>query len=149
MALPNRFRRRLTVAFVVVAGVASGVLAGGSYLVTSHHRLSALTERAERQARVNLALTAGRESVAELNQLFDVYRELGGVETMALGPGSTVRSSLPSLGRKDIPAGLRGALPDTDVITARTAIDGNSYLVVAGRPRQASLSLYFLSLIHI
>lgn len=141
--LPNRFRRRLTIAFVAVAGIAAGALAGGSYLVTSHYRLAALNERAERQARVNLALTTSRQTVAELDHLFNVYRELGDVETMALGPAGTVRSSLPSLGPQDIPAGLRADLPDTVVLTAEADVDGDRYLVVAGRPRQSPVQLYF------
>ncbi|MEW6473802.1 MAG: HAMP domain-containing sensor histidine kinase [Actinomycetota bacterium] len=143
VALPNRFRRRLTIAFVAVAGVASGALAGGSYLVTSHYRLSALAERAERQARVNLALTTARDSVAELDHLFNVYRELGGVETMAIAADGTVRSSLPSLGREDIPARLRRDLPDNDVLTAHADVAGNPYLVLAGRPRGSAVQLYF------
>ncbi len=141
--LPNRFRRRLTIAFVAVAAIASGVLAGGSYVVTSHYRLSALNERSERQARVNLALTTARETVAELDHLFNVYRELGGVETMAIGPGATVRSSLPRLGPEDIPAKFRTALPDGDVLTAETDVDGDPYLIVAGRPRESPVQMYF------
>ncbi|HYH49609.1 MAG TPA: HAMP domain-containing sensor histidine kinase [Acidimicrobiia bacterium] len=126
-----------------MAGIASGALAGGSYLVTSHHRLSALNERAERQAQVNLALTTARETVAQLDHLFNVYRELGGVETMAIGPGGTLRSSLPSLGPQDIPVGLRADLPDNDVLTAEGDVDGDPYLVVAGRPRESPVRLYF------
>ena len=143
VTLPNRFRRRLTIAFVAVAGVASGVLAGSTYLVSRHYRLSTLTERAERQARVNLALTTGRDNPAELDQLFNVYRELGGVESMAIGRGGTVRSSLPSLGPEDIPANLRGDLPDIEVITADAVVRDYPYLVVAGRPRGSSVKLYF------
>lgn len=141
--LPNRFRRRLTIAFVAVAGIASGVLAGGTYLGSRHYRLSTLTERAERQARVNLALTTGRRNPAELDQLFDVYRELGGVESMATGPDDTVRSSLPSLGPEDIPASLREDLPDDEVITAIADVGDHPYLVVAGRPRGSPVKLYF------
>jgi two-component system sensor histidine kinase MtrB len=133
----------LTIAFVAVAGIASGVLAGGTYLVSRHYRQSTLTERAERQAQVNLALTTGRESPAELDQLFNVYRELGGVESMAIGPEGDVRSSLPSLGRDDIPARLRGGLSDHEVVTAGTVVRGHPYLVVAGRPRNSPVDLYF------
>ena len=143
VGVPNRFRRRLTIAFVAVAGIASGVLAGGSYLVTSHYRLSNLTERAERQARVNLALTTGREHPAQLDHLFNVYRELGGVETMAVGPAGDVRSSLPSLSPHDIPAGLRDDLPANDVITAEAVVGDDPYLVVAGRPTDSPIRLYF------
>jgi two-component system sensor histidine kinase MtrB len=143
VALPNRFRRRLTIAFVAVAGIASGALAGGSYLVTAHYRQSALNERAERQARVNLALTAGRASPAELDQLFNVYRELGGVESMAIGPDGGVRASLPSLGPNDIPPRLRGHLSADRVLTATAIVREQPYLVVAGRPRGSPIELYF------
>jgi signal transduction histidine kinase len=143
VALPNRFRRRLTIAFVAVAGIASGALAGGSYLVTAHYRQSALHERAERQARVNLALTVGRTSPAELDQLFDVYRELGDVESMGIGPDAGVRASLRSLGPNDIPARLRGSLSEDQVMTAMAVIRDHPYLVVAGRPRGSPVELYF------
>ena len=143
VALPNRFRRRLTIAFVAVAGIASGALAGGTYLVTAHYRQSALNERAERQARVNLALTVGRASPAELDQLFNVYRELGGVESMAIGPNAGVRASLPSLGPNDIPVRLRGSLSEDQVMTATAVVRDHPYLVVAGRPRGSPVELYF------
>jgi two-component system sensor histidine kinase MtrB len=133
----------LTIAFVAVAGVASGLLAGGTYWASKHYRLSALTDRSERQARVNLALTAGRDSPEQLDQLFDVYRELGGVESMAIGPERTVRSSLPSLGPEDIPPRLRGELPEGGVTAASAVVRDHPYLVVAGRPRGSPIKLYF------
>jgi signal transduction histidine kinase len=133
----------LTIVFVAVAGIASGALAGGSYLVTAYYRQSAFHERAERQARVNLALTVGRAGPAELDQLFNVYRELGGVESMAIGPDAGVRASLPSLGPNDIPSPLRGSLSDNEVRTAIAVVRDHPYLVVAGRPRGSPVELYF------
>src|SRR5438093_10531504 len=40
IAAPRRLRRRLTVAFVLVAAVSAGALAGGSYLAVRQARLN-------------------------------------------------------------------------------------------------------------
>lgn len=126
-----------------MAGIASGALATGTYVASRHYRLSTLSDRAERQARVNLALTAGRQHPADLDQLFDVYRELGGVESMAVAGDGSVHSSLRSLGAEDIPASLQPQLQDGVVASADTDIRGVPYLVVAGRPRGSPMTLYF------
>jgi signal transduction histidine kinase len=143
IALPNRFRRRLTIAFVAVAGVSSGVLACGTFFASWHYRRTVFTDRSIRQAQINLALTAGVDAQSTLNHLFDVYRELGGVESMAEFPDGTTRASLPSLGPADIPRSLRGPLSGNTVTTANTAVRNAPYLVVAGHPSGTPITLYF------
>ncbi|WBB69463.1 HAMP domain-containing sensor histidine kinase [Micromonospora sp. WMMD812] len=53
---PGRLRRRLTIAFVLVAGVSAGVLAGGSYLLLRQARLDASVQQAAADARYQLVL---------------------------------------------------------------------------------------------
>ncbi|GGM23847.1 hypothetical protein GCM10011608_05790 [Micromonospora sonchi] len=53
---PGRLRRRLTVAFVLVAGVSAGVLAGGSYLLLRQARYDASLHAAAADARYQLVL---------------------------------------------------------------------------------------------
>jgi signal transduction histidine kinase len=54
--LPGRLRRRLTWAFLLVAGVSAGVLAAGSYALVSQARLADSLDRAEADARFDLVL---------------------------------------------------------------------------------------------
>ncbi|TCC00360.1 sensor histidine kinase [Micromonospora zingiberis] len=53
---PGRLRRRLTIAFVLVAGVSAGVLAGGSYLLLRQARYDASLHAAAADARYRLVL---------------------------------------------------------------------------------------------
>ncbi|WP_238454373.1 hypothetical protein [Micromonospora sp. ATA51] len=53
---PGRLRRRLVVAFVLVAGVSAGVLAGGSYLMLRQARFDGSLQRAAADARYQLVL---------------------------------------------------------------------------------------------
>ncbi|MEV6812623.1 ATP-binding protein [Micromonospora sp. NPDC051296] len=53
---PGRLRRRLTIAFVLVAGVSAGVLAGGSYLLLRQARYDASLHAATADARYQLVL---------------------------------------------------------------------------------------------
>ncbi|GIJ76320.1 two-component system, OmpR family, sensor histidine kinase MtrB [Micromonospora phaseoli] len=53
---PGRLRRRLTIAFVLVAGISAGVLAGGSYLLLRQARYEASLHAAAADARYRLVL---------------------------------------------------------------------------------------------
>ncbi|MBM0237757.1 HAMP domain-containing histidine kinase [Micromonospora sp. ATA32] len=53
---PGRLRRRLMIAFVLVAGVSAGVLAGGSYLMLRQARFDGSLQRATADARYQLVL---------------------------------------------------------------------------------------------
>jgi two-component system sensor histidine kinase MtrB len=141
--LRSRFRRRLTIAFVAVAGTASGILAVGSYVTAAHYRSAALLERTRRQAELNLAVTAGVTDVDRLNKLFGFYREHGDVETMVITPDGRMRASLPSLGPGDIPPALRGPLPDGRVVIANAVARKTRYYVAAGQPPDSGLRMYF------
>ena len=143
VALPNRFRRRLTWVFVGVVGVSSGLLAGGTYLAGRHYRTRSFTDRAVYQTRIDLALTAGARFPAGFDHLSDIYRQLGGVESLAIGPGGGHQASLPGLGPDDVPAALRRSLDDRDIVMATTNVRGTPYLVTAGRPPGTGVELYF------
>ncbi|MBX7267116.1 HAMP domain-containing histidine kinase [Micromonospora sp. Llam7] len=53
---PGRLRRRLTIAFVLVAGISAGALAGGSYLLLRQARYDASLHAAAADARYRLVL---------------------------------------------------------------------------------------------
>ncbi|MGN9776854.1 ATP-binding protein [Micromonospora sp. H33] len=54
--VPGRLRRRLTVAFVLVAGVSAGLLAGGSYALLRQARFDGSVQQAAADARYQLVL---------------------------------------------------------------------------------------------
>ncbi len=143
VALPNRFRRRLTWVFVGVVGVSSGLLAGGTYLAGRHYRTRSFTDRAVYQTRIDLALTANAPFPTGFGHLSDIYRQLGGVESLAIGPGGANEASLPGLGPGDVPAGLRRSVNDRGIVMATTTVRGTPYLVTAGRPAGTGVELYF------
>jgi signal transduction histidine kinase len=143
VALPNRFRRRLTWVFVGVVGVSSGLLAGGTYLAGRHYRTRSFTDRAVYQTRIDLALTADAPFPAGFDHLSDIYRQLGGVESLAIGPGGAHRASLPGLSPADVPAPLRGLAGGHGIVMATTTVRGTPYLVTAGRPAGTGVELYF------
>ena len=53
---PSRVRRRLAIAFVLVAGISAGALALGSFLLVREARLAESRDRAEDQTRFDLLL---------------------------------------------------------------------------------------------
>ncbi|QLQ36091.1 sensor histidine kinase [Micromonospora robiginosa] len=55
---PGRLRRRLVVAFVLVAGLSAGALAGGSYLMLRQARFDGSLQRAAADARYQLLVAA-------------------------------------------------------------------------------------------
>ncbi|MFR9777513.1 ATP-binding protein [Micromonospora sp. MS34] len=55
---PGRLRRRLVVAFVLIAGVSAGALAGGSYVMLRQARFDGSLQRAAADARYQLLLAA-------------------------------------------------------------------------------------------
>jgi two-component system sensor histidine kinase MtrB len=143
VALPNRFRRRLTWVFVGVVGVSSGLLAGGTYLAGRHYRTRSFTDRAVYQTRVDLALTANATFPTGFDHLSDIYRQLGGVESLAIGPRGAAQASLPSLGPGDVPPRLRRSVNNRDIVMTTATVAGTPYLVTAGRPAGTDVELYF------
>jgi hypothetical protein len=53
---PGRLRRRLTIAFALVAALSAAALAAGSYLVVRENRFDDSVSRAVEQSRFNLEL---------------------------------------------------------------------------------------------
>ena len=53
---PGRLRRRLAIAFVLVAGISAGALALGSFLLVRQARLIESRDRAKDEARFDLLL---------------------------------------------------------------------------------------------
>jgi signal transduction histidine kinase len=142
----SRLRRRLTLAFVLAAGLSAAALAGSSYLVVREARLSDSVDRAVDQARFNLVLageTLGRRpSAEEIAVLLDAYERRGGFVTVGRTAQRAFSSSL-SVGPRQVPADLRRLVADGDLSYERTEIADVPYLVVGGRVPGRGTDLYY------
>jgi signal transduction histidine kinase len=142
----GRLRRRLTVAFMLVAGLSAAVLALSSYLIVRDARLTDSVDRALEQARFNLVLageTLGRDPTpAETSQLLAAYERRGTFITVGETGVRSFSSSL-SLGPAQIPAGLKSLVAAGRLAYEREDVAGGRYLVVGGRVGRADTELYY------
>ena len=133
-------RRRLAVAFVLVAGLLTGALALGSFLLVQQERQSESVSAALRQARANLAVADRAGTRADL---LASYAVIGGFSTAGVLHGTAFSSSPFVPGVAQVPAGLvAGRVP----AWRRATIGGVPYLVVAARttgPGGAPIALDF------
>jgi two-component system sensor histidine kinase MtrB len=141
VAPPTRMRRRLTVAFVLVAGTLTGVLAATTYLVVRDARLGDSLERAERETRFGLQLAAGLGPRSDLEQFVEGF-EPRGVQAI-LVEDDRVFASSPAI-RPTIPDDLRSLVEEGQLAFARLDVAGAPYLVVGGRPAGSPAELYLL-----
>ena len=72
---PGRLRRRLTVAFVLVAGVSAGALAAGSFLLVRETRLRDSLDRATAEAQFDLRLAQGFGPPLDIDGLLRGFEE--------------------------------------------------------------------------
>jgi two-component system sensor histidine kinase MtrB len=142
---PRRFRRRLALTFIAVAGLAGGALAVIGFLLAREYRIEGFENRARREASVNLRLsTSATESF--LDDLLATYRQQEGFEVVAVTPRRT-RSSQQGLGLDDIPDDVvdhvRSEAPATDLASATTEHGSTRYLVLGGSVPRSDAELYF------
>jgi signal transduction histidine kinase len=142
----TRLRRRLTLAFVLTAGLSAAVLAGSSYVVVREARLSDSVDRAVDQARFNLVLageTLERPPTSEnVATLLDAYERRGGFVTVGSTPQREFSSSL-SVGPRQVPADVRELVSTGALSYERTTIGDSRYLVVGGRVPGRDTELYY------
>ncbi|MFY1594115.1 ATP-binding protein [Micromonospora sp. WMMD737] len=142
---PGRLRRRLTIAFVLVAGVSAGLLAGGSWLLLRQARYDASLHQAAADARYRLVL-AGQflpltdERRGELLASFE-----GSGRHVVLVDGEELpshRAYAPPLG-----AGLRATVAAGQLGYERSSPGARPrLLVVGGRVPGSTAELYVVTL---
>jgi len=137
-----RFRTRLSAAFVLVAGVTSGLLALGSFLTIKEYRFRTFSGHAEDVARLGLLSAPSDLSPADLDSLLDEFRARAGFETVAR-VGDLVYSSSPDLGASDIPAALQSLPEPGELAQARVTVRDTPYLVVGGASVRGTSELFF------
>jgi signal transduction histidine kinase len=140
---PGRLRRRLAIAFVLVAGISAGALALGSFLLVRNARLADSLSRAKNAVTFQLKLAQSFEPLTE-----DSIDRLGGSfeqtdQHIVLITGGNVVASNPSF-NPDIPADLQALVRSGELGYQRLTFDRHHFLVVGGRIPGSTDELYFL-----
>ena len=143
---PGSLRRRLAIAFMLVAGLSAAALAVASYAIVREARLSDSVDRSLEQSRFNLVLAnetlTPNPSPEEIDQLLAAYERRGGFETVGRTGARTFSSSV-SLGIGEVPADLREVVVSGKLGYEREEVGGTRYLVVGGMVRRANTQLYY------
>jgi signal transduction histidine kinase len=145
VAAAGSLRRRLAITYAIVAAVATGALALGTYVVVSKSRLDDSVDSSLAQARTNLRLAGsvlgGFSTPLDVATLkFDAGRT--DFETLAVDSGEVLRSNF-SFGARQISPALRRLVRRRELAYERVRIADSPYLVVGGRVPPSPLELYF------
>jgi signal transduction histidine kinase len=143
---PGSLRRRLTIAFLLVAGLSAAALAVASYAIVREARLSDSVDRSVEQSRFNLVLAnetlTPNPSTQEIDQLLAAYERRGGFETVGTA-GQRRFSSTVSLSIQEVPPALRELVVSGKLGYERVDVGGTPYLVVGGQVKKADTELYY------
>lgn len=136
---PRGLRRRLVIAFVLVAAVSAGALAVASYLLVRQARLQGSLSASAAQAREDLNLAA-TITYPEAAGFVQAYEQRGTHAVLIFPAGHTVASD-PRV-NPPIPAVLRSYVRQGQLGYQRVHVAGQSYLILAGRVPQSAAELY-------
>ena len=139
----GRLRRRLTIAFILVAGLASGALALGSFLKVRQARLSDSLEAAKEEARFDLVLAQGFVRSGNIQGLLQSFQQ--NRLNVVLVAGQASRPSNPSIA-PPIPATLRSLVGSGNLAYQRLASGRHDLLVIGGLIPGSKDQLYFVFL---
>lgn len=136
------FRRRLTVAFILIVAISGGILALTSFVLIREYRTRSFTAQARDKAALSLISAPADLTVAKVDQLLVEYHDRGGFETVVIA-NDVVFSSTASLGKDAVPERMRsivqpGALEQQDV-----RIAGEPMLVIGSSTPNASARMFF------
>lgn len=137
-------RRRLVVAFVLVAGMSAGALALGSYLLVRDARLQGSRDVAQAEARSDLDLAFGLKPASgtlDPNGFVQGY-EKRGVHAVLIFPGLPSVPSDP-LVNPPIPASLRQLVHEGQLAYVRMRVAGAPYLVIGSTAPSSDVQMYF------
>jgi signal transduction histidine kinase len=139
---PGRLRRRLTFAFMLVAGLTAAALAGSSYLLVRETRLRDSVDSAVERARVNL-IVAPELLERGPEPLLAAYERRGGFITVGRTGSRTFSSSL-SVGAEQVPPEVTVLVRRGELAYQRTSVADTRYVVAGGRVAGTRTELYFL-----
>ncbi|MDQ1647783.1 MAG: two-component system, OmpR family, sensor histidine kinase MtrB, partial [Cryptosporangiaceae bacterium] len=136
----GHLRRRLTVAFVLVAATAAAVLGASSYVLVRNARLQDSLDRAAQDARFQLLLSRQFVPVpAKREDLLASFESTG--HHVVLVSGTELAASDPEYDPA-IPASLRATAAAGGLGYARVSDAGRALLLVGGRVPGTSAQLY-------
>jgi two-component system sensor histidine kinase MtrB len=139
-------RRRLTIAFMLAAGISAAALAVSSYLIVRDSRLDDSLDRSLEQARATLVLAAtilaGSSDPAATEELIGALERRAGFDAVVIAEGEAISTSL-SLGEAQVPPDLRATVQDGGVAYQRVEIGNEHELVVGGKPFGSEAEVYF------
>jgi signal transduction histidine kinase len=138
---PGRIRRRLTLAFMLVAALTAASVAGSSYLLVREARLGDSVDAGLERARVNLTLAPGLLREGQV-RLLAAYERRGGFITVGRTGTRTFSSSL-SVGADQVPREVARLVRQGELGYQRTSVAGTRYLVAGGRVTGRKTELYF------
>src|SRR2546429_699434 len=138
---PGGLRRRLVVAFVLVATVSAGALAVASYLLVRDARLDGSLAASAAAARedLNLANTITYQAAGDFVRAY----EQRGTHAVLIFPGDRKVVSNPQV-NPPIPAVLQGFVGRGQLGYQRMDVAGRPYLVMAGEVARADAPPYLL-----
>jgi signal transduction histidine kinase len=145
---PGRLRRRLTIAFALVAALSAAALAAGSYLVVRENRLDDSVGQAVEQSRFNLELAddvlSGFDDPAEgVEELLPALQRRGDFVTVGRGEGVPPFSTSISLGVRQVPDELIQEVRGGQLAYQRAEAGGAPQLAVGGRVRGVELYFFY------
>ena len=143
----GRLRRRLAVAFALAAGITSGALAVGSYVLVREARLSDSLDRAQAEARFDLVLAArtlpANPDETAFESLLDTFEQQKRLHAV-LVRGRTTTPSGGSVAGLAVPASLRAVAARGELGFERVRLRGTPELLVGGRIPGTADELYFV-----
>lgn len=133
-------RRRLLIAFVLVAAVSAGVLAVASYLLVRQARLQGSLNASAAQAREDLNLAAAITYQEAIGGFVQAYEQRGTHAVLIFPAGRRVASD-PQV-NPPIPASLTAFVRQGQLGYQRVQVGGEPYLILAGRVPRSTAELY-------
>jgi signal transduction histidine kinase len=138
-------RPRLALAFVLIAGVSTGLLAAGSYGVVSQQRHEDALERAMEQVQFKFAIARLHLSSPpleeEIEDLISLYREHGRFRVVLELEDRTYQSD-PGITESDVPVEVGRKVELGNTAHQRMGLDGEPYLVLGGVPPDTEARVY-------
>jgi signal transduction histidine kinase len=141
---PTRLRRRLAIAFALVAALTAGALAASAYFLVRETRLRDSVDTAVRQTEFNLELARELAPGTDAEELLAAYERRGDFETAGRLNGRGFSSSL-SVARSQAPRELRRLVQDGQVGYQRATIGRTPYVVTGGRVGRSAEVYFFFS----
>jgi two-component system, OmpR family, sensor histidine kinase MtrB len=143
---PGRLRRRLAIAFVLVAGISAGALGLGSFILVRQARLNDSLSRAKDSVAFQLGSLAPtfvpltEENIDRLKTSF----ERADQHVVLIANGNPVFSN--SSFEPDVPSGLQARAQAGEIGYQRLESGGHDLLIMGGRIPGSTDELYFLFL---